>query len=49
MEVYNYAVLYDPDGNIVGKVKKFHLTPPEISTLHLTPGFFVDVAVRDKV
>ncbi len=44
-EVYNAALLFGPEGTLIGRVNKVFLTPPEITTLHLTPGNLDEVQV----
>jgi Carbon-nitrogen hydrolase len=44
-EVYNAALLFGPDGALLGRVNKVSLTPSEISTLHLSAGKLEDVQV----
>jgi predicted amidohydrolase len=44
-EVYNVALVFGPDGALLGRVEKVHLTSSEIETLDLTPGRLEDVRV----
>ncbi len=44
-EVYNAALVFGPDGALLGRVEKVFLTKSEIATLDLTPGRLEDVAV----
>lgn len=44
-EVYNAALVFGPDGALLGRVEKVFLTKSEIATLDLTPGTLADVAV----
>ena len=44
-EVYNAALVFGPDGTLLGRVEKVNLTPAERETLDLTPGRLGDVRV----
>jgi predicted amidohydrolase len=44
-EVYNAALVFGPDGALLGRVEKVYLTPSERETLDLTPGRLEDVQV----
>jgi predicted amidohydrolase len=44
-EVYNAALVFGPDGALLGRVNKVSLTAPERETLHLTAGKLEDVKV----
>lgn len=44
-EVYNAALVFGPDGALLGRVNKVFLTESEISMLDLTPGKLEDVRV----
>ncbi len=44
-EVYNAALVFGPDGALLGRVEKVNLTPAERETLDLTPGWLEDVHV----
>lgn len=44
-KIYNAALLFGPDGALLGRVNKVFLTPPEISTLHVSGGKLEDVQV----
>lgn len=44
-EVYNAALVFGPDGALLGRVNKVYLTHSELTTLHLTPGNLDDVRV----
>ena len=44
-EVYNAALVFGPDGAMLGRVDKVRLTKSEIGVLHLTPGKLEDVRV----
>lgn len=44
-EVYNAALIFGPDGALLGRVEKVFLTKSEIATLDLTPGRLEDVRV----
>lgn len=44
-EVFNAALVFGPDGGLLGRVEKVFLTSSEIATLDLTPGRLDDVAV----
>ncbi|HEX8035741.1 MAG TPA: nitrilase-related carbon-nitrogen hydrolase [Ktedonobacterales bacterium] len=44
-EVYNAALVFAPDGTLIGRVEKVYLTKSEIETLDLTPGRLEDVWV----
>jgi len=44
-EVYNAALVFGPDGALLGRVDKVFLTRSEIATLDLTPGRLEDVRV----
>jgi predicted amidohydrolase len=44
-EVYNAALVFAPDGTLIGRVDKVHLTKSEIETLDLVPGRLDDVRV----
>jgi predicted amidohydrolase len=44
-EVYNAALIFGPDGTLLGRVDKVSLTAPEREMLHLTAGKLEDVKV----
>jgi predicted amidohydrolase len=44
-EVYNAALVFGPDGALLGRVEKVYLTSSEIAMLDLTPGKLEDVRV----
>lgn len=44
-EVYNAALVFGPDGALLGRVEKVNLTAAERATLDLTPGRLEDVRV----
>lgn len=44
-EVYNAALVFGPDGALLGRVDKVFLTPSERTRLDLTPGRLEDVVV----
>ncbi|MGH2485100.1 MAG: nitrilase-related carbon-nitrogen hydrolase, partial [Ktedonobacterales bacterium] len=44
-EVYNAALVFGPDGALLGRVDKVYLTKSEITVLNLTPGRLEDVRV----
>ncbi|WIG59414.1 MAG: hypothetical protein OJF49_002161 [Ktedonobacterales bacterium] len=44
-EVYNAALVFGPDGALLGRVNKVFLTHTELATLRLTPGKLDDVRV----
>lgn len=44
-EVYNAALVFGPDGALLGRVDKVHLTSSEVETLDLTPGRMEDLRV----
>jgi predicted amidohydrolase len=44
-EVFNAALVFGPDGTLLGRVNKVSLTTPESEMLHLTPGKLEDVKV----
>ncbi|HKV84593.1 MAG TPA: nitrilase-related carbon-nitrogen hydrolase [Ktedonobacterales bacterium] len=44
-EVYNAALVFGPDGALLGRVDKVYLTKSEIAVLNLTPGRLEDVRV----
>ena len=46
-EVYNAALIFGPDGALLGRVDKVYLTKSEIGMLNLTPGRLEDVRVFD--
>jgi predicted amidohydrolase len=43
--VYNAALIFGPDGTLLGRVNKVFLTEPETRELHLTAGKLEDVRV----
>lgn len=44
-EIYNAALVFGPDGALLGRVDKVYLTENEIAVLHLTPGKLADARV----
>jgi predicted amidohydrolase len=44
-EVYNAALVFGPDGALLGRVDKVYLTENEIAVLNLTPGRLEDARV----
>ena len=44
-EVYNAALVFGPDGALLGRIDKVFLTHSELTTLDLTPGRLEDVRV----
>ncbi|HKS70010.1 MAG TPA: nitrilase-related carbon-nitrogen hydrolase, partial [Ktedonobacterales bacterium] len=44
-EVYNAALIFGPDGTLLGRVNKVNLTSTERNVLDLTPGRLEDVRV----